>query len=212
MKIFALVMNLPTVIHFINAYKKIQRIFNSSGRSGRTKSKQLNGISCWLVYLPFRYSPFVARVPLVRNLDIPSAPGAAERRVVREDEFPISAPSWRFDEEPKAGGGVKEPEASPRGLGEAVTVPTEGKKKKSYWFKLLSWKPDYSKKKKTRNAFLNTFTVRWFFPVLRFTPTRIIKKLPPKKKFKQKTLGKNRVKQKNCCMHFTSNTMPVKKV
>ena len=54
----------------------------------------------------------------------PSAPGAAESSVVREEVLPISAPSWRFEEEPRAGGGVKEPEASPRGLGEAVTVPS----------------------------------------------------------------------------------------
>lgn len=77
------------------------------------------------IYSPFRYSPLVARVPLERNLDIPSAPGAAESSVVREEVLPISAPSWRFEEEPRAGGGVKEPEASPRGLGEAVTVPAK---------------------------------------------------------------------------------------
>lgn len=66
-------------------------------------------------------------IPLVARLATPfrnfaaSAPGAAERT----PRPPLKAPNCKPPElPPRVGGGVKDPDVRPRGLGDAVTVPT----------------------------------------------------------------------------------------
>ena len=59
-------------------------------------------------------------VPLALNLDMASAPGAAFIRPLLALFAELMRPICKFDAEPIAGGGVRDPEARPNGLWDAV--------------------------------------------------------------------------------------------
>lgn len=59
-------------------------------------------------------------IPLALNLDMASAPGAAFIRPLLALLAELMRPICRLDAEPIAGGGVRDPEARPKGLWDAV--------------------------------------------------------------------------------------------
>lgn len=60
-------------------------------------------------------------VPLALNLDIASAPGAAFIKPLLELLAEPMRPICKLDAEPIAGGGVRDPEARPKGLCDATS-------------------------------------------------------------------------------------------